>query len=304
MTSRLNIKLKLILPTVVAATMTTSMVMSNSARASDLDQQLTPQLTALWQVDNFDQPESVVSAPAEKVIYVSNINGQPTELNGKGYISKLALDGEILEKHWLDNLDAPKGMGIHGDYLYIADMQQVHQVSLSQARVINQFHASQAKMLNDITIADDGTVYISDLLGGGIYRISDNQIAPWFKHDNLPHPNGLLWQQGEVLVASWGLGMRNDFTTETAGRIYKIEVKNLQLVPLAGTKELGNLDGIAKHQNTLYVSDWINGALFKIENGKSHKIAVLKPGLADITAADSVLFAPSMLDGKVRAWGI
>jgi len=75
-------------------------------------------------------------------------------------------------------------------------------------------------------------------------------------------------------------------------------------MPLTGTKELGNLDGLAKHNNTLYVSDWISGALFKIENGNSHKIAALKPGLADITAEDSVLFAPFMMDGQVRAWGI
>lgn len=296
MTSRLNTKLSLITSTLAITTIATSLVMTNPVSASEL--------TPLWQVDNFDQPESVVAATAEKVIYVSNINGQPTELNGKGYISKLSLDGEILEKHWLGNLNAPKGMAIHGDYLYIADMQQVHQVSISQARIIKQFQVNQAKMLNDITIADDGTVYISDLLGGGIYHIVDNQIAPWFKHEKLPHPNGLLWQQGEVFVASWGLGMNNDFTTQTAGEIYMIDVDNPQLMPLAGTKELGNLDGIAKHNNTLYVSDWISGALFKIENGNSHKIAALKPGLADITAANSVLFAPSMLDGNVRAWGI
>jgi sugar lactone lactonase YvrE len=262
------------------------------------------ELTPLWQVDNFDQPESIVAAPAEQAIFISNINGQPTELNGKGYISKLSLDGEVLEKHWLENLNAPKGMGIHGDYLYIADMQQVHLVSISQARIIKQFQVSQAKMLNDITIADDGTVYISDLLGGGVYRIIDNQIALWFSDEKLPHPNGLLWQQGEMLVASWGLGMNNDFSTKTAGRIYSIDVKNPKLIPLAGTKELGNLDGIAKHKNKLYVSDWISGELFEIENDKSRKVLTLKPGLADITAARSVLFTPSMLDGQVRAWRV
>ena len=104
---------------------------------------------------------------------------------------------------------------------------------------------------------------LATYLGGRIYRISDNQIAPWFNHDKLPHPNGLLWQQGELLVAPWGLGMNNDFTTKTAGRIYSIDVKNPQLIPLAGSKELSNLDGIAKYKNRLYVSDWISGELLK-----------------------------------------
>ncbi|NRA24021.1 MAG: hypothetical protein HRU08_06000 [Oleispira sp.] len=49
--------------------------------------------------------------------------------------------------------------------------------------------------------------------------------------------------------------MNNDFTTKTAGRIYSIDAKNPQLIPLAGSKELSNLDGIAKYKNRLYVSD-------------------------------------------------
>jgi hypothetical protein len=265
------------------------------------------ELTSLWQLDNFDQPESVVANPSEKAIYISNINGQPTELNGKGYISKVSINGEILNKHWLGNLNAPKGMAIYGDNLYIADMQQVHQVSISQARIINTFQVNQAKMLNDITIADDGTVYISDLLAGGIYRISDNQISLWFEHENLPHPNGLLWQSGELLVASWGLGMNNDFTTQTAGSIYTLNIKsvninNPKLIVIKGSEQLGNLDGLVQRGNALYASDWINGELYKIENAKSSKVLTLKPGLADIGTFNSVLFTPSMLDGQVAAW--
>lgn len=260
------------------------------------------ELAPLWQLNDFDQPESVVADPTEDAIYISNINGQPTELNGKGYISKVSMNGEVLNKYWLNNLNAPKGMAIHGDSLYIADMQQVHQVSISKARIVNQFQVKQAKMLNDITIADDGTVYISDLLAGGIYRISDNQISLWFKDKNLPHPNGLLWQKNELLVASWGLGMNDNFTTQIAGSIYKLNIKKPELVVVKGSEQLGNLDGLVHKDNALYVSDWISGELFKIENDTSSKALILKPGLADIGIAGSVLFTPSMFTGKVAAW--
>jgi sugar lactone lactonase YvrE len=283
---------------IIAITLSTSI----SANADVSSTQANNQLPLLWQLDNFDKPESVVANPSEKAIYISNINGQPTELNGKGYISKVSMSGEIIKKHWLDNLDAPKGMAIHGDNLYIADMQKVHQVSISQARIVNQFQVEEAKMLNDITIADDGTVYISDLLGGGIYRIANNKIASWFVHKNLPHPNGLLWQDGELLVASWGLGMKDDFTTEIAGSIYKINFKNPALVAIKGSEQLGNLDGLVRKDNALYVSDWISGELFKIENEKREKVMMLKPGLADIGITGSILFTPSMLDGQVTAW--
>ncbi len=262
------------------------------------------ELTQLWQVSNFDQPESVAANSAEKAIYVSNINGQPTELNGKGYISKLSADGKVLDKHWLGELNAPKGMAIYGDFLYIADMQQVHQVSISQAKIVNQFQVDQAKMLNDITVSDDGTVYISDLLAGGIYRISDNQISAWFSHENLAHPNGLFWRQDELLVATWGLGMNDDFTTQTPGSIYSLNInsKKPKLVAIKGAEQLGNLDGLVQKDNTLYVSDWISGELFKIENNKSSKVLGLKPGLADIAISESILFTPSMHDRKLTAW--
>jgi DNA-binding beta-propeller fold protein YncE len=287
---------------IIASTLSTIHSANADVLNSQPNSQSHPKLAQLWQLNNFDQPESVVANPGEKAIYISNINGQPTELNGKGYISKVSMNGEILTKHWLDNLDAPKGMAIHGDNLYIADMQQVHQVSISQARIVNQFEVKQAKMLNDITIADDGSVYISDLLAGGIYRIKDNQISPWFAHKDLPHPNGLLWQHGELLVASWGLGMNDDFTTKTAGSIYKLNIKNPQLIVLKGSENLGNLDGLVASNKAIYVSDWISGDLFKIENDKSQKILILKPGLADIGNAGSVLFTPFMLDGQVSAW--
>lgn len=260
------------------------------------------ELTALWQLEGFDQPESVVANPPEKAIYISNINGQPTELNGQGYISKVSMDGKVLNKHWLDHLDAPKGMAVFGDNLYIADMQQVHQVSISRAQIIKQYTVSQAQMLNDITIADDGSVYISDLLGGGIYRIHDNEIAPWFSHADLPHPNGLLWQQNELFVASWGLGMKDDFTTEIAGSIYKLNINNPELTVIKGSEQLGNLDGLVRKGTVFYVSDWISGELFKIEEGTHTKVLTLKPGLADIGAIDSMLFTPLMMDGQVTAW--
>jgi hypothetical protein len=260
------------------------------------------ELLPLWQINGFDQPESVVANPAEKAIYISNINGQPTELNGKGYISKVSMNGNVLKKHWLDHLDAPKGMAIFGDNLYIADMQQVHQVSISEARIIKKFQVDQAKMLNDITIADDGTVYISDLLGGGIYRISHDEITPWFHHKDLPHPNGLLWQQGTLLVASWGLGMKDNFTTKTAGSIYRLNINNPELIMVKGSENLGNLDGLVRQGETLYVSDWISGELFKISENKNQKILTLSPGLADIGISDSALFTPLMMTGEITAW--
>lgn len=260
------------------------------------------ELTPLWQQDNFDQPESVIPGPNGQNLYVSNINGAPTELNGKGYISKLSVDGKVIQQHWLEGMDAPKGLAISGDSLYVADMQQVHVVSLSKRKIIKQYQAPQAKMLNDITIDNEGNVYISDLLGGGIYRIKDQTINQWFTHNLLPHPNGLSWKKGKLMVASWGLGMNNDFTTKTAGSLYNLDPENPNLIPLKAAQQLGNLDGIAFAKGAIFVSDWITGDVYKIHNNKHQKVLTQAPGLADISAQGNVLFTPLMMEGKIKAW--
>ena len=48
----------------------------------------------------FQQPESIVFDSKNNVLYVSNINGKPTEKNGTGYISKVSPDGKILKFHF------------------------------------------------------------------------------------------------------------------------------------------------------------------------------------------------------------
>ena len=55
----------------------------------------------LWQMNGFDQPESVVMDKARNQLLVSNINGHPMELDGKGYISLMDADGKLLNKLWV-----------------------------------------------------------------------------------------------------------------------------------------------------------------------------------------------------------
>ena len=56
-------------------------------------------------------PESVVYAPKQDILLVSNIDGKPDQKDQKGFISKVSLSsGSITELNWLTGLDAPKGM--------------------------------------------------------------------------------------------------------------------------------------------------------------------------------------------------
>ncbi len=72
--------------------------------------------------------ESVMYYKANDVLYVANINGKPTEKNNMGFISKVSLDGKIDTLKWVSGMNAPKGMGINGNMLYVTDIDRIHAI--------------------------------------------------------------------------------------------------------------------------------------------------------------------------------
>src|SRR5690349_2445801 len=80
-------------------------------------------LTRLWETDSVLRvPESVLYDAKNKVLYVANIDGKPDEKDGKGFISKVSPEGKITNLEWITGLHAPKGMGLSGNTLYVADV--------------------------------------------------------------------------------------------------------------------------------------------------------------------------------------
>lgn len=77
-----------------------------------------PTLTRLWTTDTvLRTPESVLYDKAHDIIYVANVNLNPWEKDGNGFISRLDTKGNILELQWVSGLNGPKGMGILNDHL-------------------------------------------------------------------------------------------------------------------------------------------------------------------------------------------
>ena len=56
------------------------------------------------------------------MLYVSNITDHPFKKDGTGYISKIGLDGSIIEKKWVKGLNAPKGLTIMINYILLTLM--------------------------------------------------------------------------------------------------------------------------------------------------------------------------------------
>lgn len=250
-------------------------------------------------INSFDQPESVLADPNGKMIYVSNIKGSPVELNGEGYISQLSSDGRVINKHWAKGFDAPKGLAVFKNKLYIADMQRLHIVNTDTGETLHSITASNSKMLNDVTVDRQGMVYVSDLLGGGIYRLKNNSLELWLNSTLLPHPNGVFIENDTLFIANWGTELQSDFSTKAPGIIYSLPLDSNDKKLTVISQPIGNLDGLAKHKGEFFVNDWITGNVFKLNKGKGELLFNAGKGAADISIDQDKLYVPMMMDNRV-----
>ncbi len=67
--------------------------------------------------------------------------------------------------------------------------------------------------------------------------------AIFIKSKKLENPNGLVMSNNNLLVASWGPGLNDDFSTNLPGSILSIDEKSKKISQWAKIR-IGNLDGI------------------------------------------------------------
>lgn len=258
----------------------------------------------IWETEGFDSPESVVLDKGAGVLYLSNVNGAPTEANGKGYVSKLSRDGQVLEKEWVRGLNGPKGLGVHDGKLYAADINQVAEIDIKTGKILKIHEAPGATFLNDVAVHKDGRVFVSDMLENQIWVIEDGTLSLWLETDALENPNGLLAENDRLVVASWGVP-KEDFSTDVPGTLKAVDYKSKDVRKL-GEEPIGNLDGLQPDgKGGFLATDWFNGGLYRIaQDGSFEKVLDLNKGSADLLVTDGGNLAtiPMMLDNKVAAY--
>jgi sugar lactone lactonase YvrE len=253
-------------------------------------------LTLKWETDTLlTTCESVLYDEAQDVLYVSNINGAPDVKDGNGFISKVSTDGKITEASWVKGMDAPKGLGLSDGKLYVADIDKVHEVDTKTGKITRSYPVKGAVFLNDITVDNNGKVFVSDSNGGTIYTLEDGKISTWMK--DLDGPNGLFAEDGEMLMALWNAKTLNTINQEN------------QQVTLR-TDSIENPDGIEGIGNGEYlVSSW-NGMVHHI-NSDWKRTLVLDTQADSLSAADieyiknkKLLLVPTFFKNKVMAYEV
>ncbi len=256
------------------------------------------EVTQLWSTDSvLKSSESVLYDKVKNVLYVSCINGMPTALDKNGYISKLNLDGTIKTLEWIKGLDAPKGLGLFQNKLYVTDLTKLVEIDIEKGKILKSYAIPGAVFLNDITVDSVGTVYFTDSETNKIHTLKNGKISTWLDK-GLKNPNGLLIESNRLLLASYG---SNDFKS--------IDLSTKELTILA--TEVGAGDGIAYFgKNDHYiVSEW-NGTVYLVEPNGSKNLVIDTKGnkinSADITfiPESSTLFVPTFFDNKVVAYKV
>jgi hypothetical protein len=234
---------------------------------------------AVTVVSGFVSPESVVHDTPSDVYLVSNVGGSPVTVN-HGFISRVSPDGTVLDLRWIQDgvngvtLHGPKGLWLHRNELYVADVDTLRIFNrhtgapIRNVAIPNPF-APAALFLNHVVVTNNGTVYISDQLNSALFTVDPEGYASVLASGpQLGNPDGFLFDSGEL---SWVTFFGHEVRRLTAsGRIIMeaplpaVDVTGLKLGPNPLPAGALMLDGYARWHDSLLVSSWVTGKIYRI----------------------------------------
>src|SRR5205814_5353147 len=172
-----------------------------------------PTATKVATVQGFLAPESVLHDSTQDIYFVSNINGSPMAKDNNGFISRVKPDGAVENLKFIEGgrsgtvLNAPKGLALEGDTLWVADIDVVRAFNAKTGAPIDSVSLTKlgAVFLNDIVVTSTGALYITDtgirfddignVLHPGpdrLFRIGpDHVVTVALRRDTLGRPNGI-----------------------------------------------------------------------------------------------------------------
>ncbi|MFN2317415.1 MAG: SMP-30/gluconolactonase/LRE family protein [Gemmatimonadales bacterium] len=266
--------------------------------------------------DGFATPESVLWDADQQVWFVSNINGAPTEKDDNGYISRLTADGALETLQWVSGgrdgvtLNAPKGMAIVGDLLWVTDIDALRAFDRrTGALMASMEFGDQAKFLNDIAADADGALYITDtgiVVGpegmsrpgpDRVFKVADGMMEVLAEGAELEAPNGITWDaaNGRLIVVPFAGAMLR--TVSPDGVIGELAT---------GT---GGHDGVEiLTDGRIIVSSWEGGSVFVVGmDGAKHTVLVSgldAPADIGLDRARNLVAIPLFNQNRVEFWRV
>ncbi len=236
-------------------------------------------------------PESVLYDAISGIIYVSNVDGSPAVKDSTGFIATLSPDGKILNAGWVTGIDAPKGMGILYNHLYVSNIDEVVEIDIPTATIVKRYPVMGSKFLNDIAIdSNTGMIFITDSATGQVYVLLNGKVSLWLQGDFFKGANGLCLCDSILYIG-------------TENNIMQADIKSGEvLVCLTNT---GNVDGLFVTSDKKFIySDW-RGSVFIAERRKKPEL-LLNTAQQKVNAADfgiivskNMILIPTFANNKV-----
>jgi sugar lactone lactonase YvrE len=248
--------------------------------------------TVALTLDGLEAPEAARFDPELGVYFLSNINGSPLGKDGNGYISRVTRDGKVDSLKFIAGgrggakLDAPKGIAIQGDTLWVADIDAARAFDKRSGKPIATVSlVGKAKFLNDAAVGPDGAIYFTDtgLADDGkggmghpgpdrVFRLEGRKATVALEFKDKPGPNGITWDSA---------GSKFVIVSFQGTPIYRWAPGDS--VPTVVTEGPGMMDGIeALGDGRFVVSTWTDSSLFVLDGDKITKLVGGLPAAADI----------------------
>lgn len=250
-----------------------------------------------FQLRGMDGPASFIVDPATGAYYVSNVAGAPGAKNKKGFIAKIDGEGKLIDRHFIRSgrngvtLNAPKGLAISGDDLFVADIDAVRRFDKNSGKLLGVIDLAflGAKFLNGLAFGPDGQLFVSDTIGNVIYKIDlkkNYQVTFLARGAGLGHPNGMVYENRHqrLLVAP-----------SNSGKIIAVDMSGQLLTVYRGVFK--DLDGIdLDGQGNIIVSDFGAGKIYRIKKYSSVEVLrknMVTPAGISFDARNNRVLVPS-----------
>jgi len=273
--------------------------------------------TKVGETGGMNVPESVKYDAELDVFYVANINGNPSQKDNNGFIALVRADSTGVTRMLVEggkggvNLNAPKGMALRGDTLFVADIDMLRMFNRRTGAPIGAVSLRpNATFLNDVAAGPDG-VYLTDtgimfdakgaMTHPGVNRVfkvaGTAVTSAKLNPDSLGNPNGIAWDAANGRFVLAGFGGPNI----TAWKPGDSTMTTLASGP-------GGYDGVEVLSNgNILVSSWTDSTVH-ILHGGTHMVALVKglaaPADIGVDTKRNVVAIPRFNDGKVEYYRI
>ena len=275
--------------------------------------------TRVGAIIDFHEPESVKYDGDQDVYFVSNMNGFGSVKDNNGYISRVRASNinNILTlvqggTHGV-TLHAPKGMAIHGDTIWVCDIDALRGFDRHGGAPLAtiDFAPYGAVLLNDVAVGPDGTLHVTDtgiqmtdkgvIFSGGdkMFVVGPNHAVRVAESGpQLDKPNGITW---DAAGKRWLYVSFDPFHS----RLFTLHDGDTARAVLDSGH--GKWDGVeALADGRILLSSWTDSSVHLISGGHDERLVRNVPAPADIgvDTKRGLVLVPLGVFSRVELWTI